>query len=278
MSDPASDRSLLDSYARFERNMGWRLGSYAKTVVYHSVKNHICPTCGGPKRDGMPLCYSCLGLHKQARELGVEHLMADRVRIANYAIKYDQMYRVMDGYKRDRPESKDYRETLKYVLGNALVVHWNCLTHTSDGVMPSAWATIPSTKSSERYGKPHPLNELVSPMLTIPEVRLTANESKTRSIMPSTFSLNGSYSTGTLRHVLLIDDTWTSGGTAESAAIMLKQHGAMRVTVYCLARIIDLAYCSHIVGQSVSEGYKRLTYRSTCPWGYDQCPMTVARQ
>lgn len=33
------------------------------------------------------------------------NLLADRVRIANYAIKFDQMYRVMDGYKRNRPES-----------------------------------------------------------------------------------------------------------------------------------------------------------------------------
>lgn len=174
----------------------------------------------------------------------------------------------MDGYKRNRPESKkDYCETLKYVLGDALVVHWSCLTHTSDGVMPSAWATIPSTTTSERYGQPHPLNGLVSPMLnkTIPEVKLLANEQKHRAIAPSTFSLDGSYSDETLRHVLLIDDTWTSRGTAESASIMLKQSGAQRVTIYCLARIIDLDYCSRMIGQSVSDGYKQLTYRNGCP-------------
>ena len=68
----------------------------------------------------MPLCYSCSSLHEQAKTLNVEHLLADRVRIANYAIKFDQMYRVMDGYKRDRQGAKDYQETLKYVLGDTL--------------------------------------------------------------------------------------------------------------------------------------------------------------
>ncbi|NMM99272.1 hypothetical protein G1C97_2230 [Bifidobacterium sp. DSM 109959] len=123
MPDSALNPNLLAAYAHFEQSMGWRLGSYAKTVIYHSTKNHVCPICGGPKRDYASICYSCTSLRQQAEALDVAHLMADRIRIANYAIKFDQMYRVMDGYKSDRPESKDYCETLKYVLGDALVVH-----------------------------------------------------------------------------------------------------------------------------------------------------------
>lgn len=81
------------------------------------------------------------------------------------------------------------------------------------------------------------------------------------------------YKGGTKIRPYHIDDTWTSGDTAESASIMLKQSGAQRVTIYCLARIIDLDYCSRMIGQSVSDGYKQLTYRDGCPWDYDQCPM-----
>ena len=249
-------------------------GQLCETVVYRSAKDHVCPTCGGPKQDGVQLCYSCSSLHEQAKKLNVEHLLADRVRIANYAIKFDQMYRVMDGYKRDRQEAKDYQETLKYVLGDALIVHWSCLTHTSDGLIPSSWATIPSTTTSDHHGQPHPLNGLVSPMLSvIPGVKLAANGPKCRAIRLSTFALNGSYPIEMLRHVLLIDDTWTSGGTVESASIMLKQHGVERVTVFCLARIIDLDYCSRMIGRDVADGYKRLAYRDECPWDYSQCPM-----
>lgn len=273
------NRNLGESYFRFEQSMRWRIGSYAKTVVYRSAKGHICPVCGGPTKSDAPICYSCGSLIQQSRKLGVEKLLADRVRIANYAIKFDQMYRVVDGYKRNRLESKDYCRTLKYVLGDALVVHWDCLIAQSDGTPPSAWATIPSTTSSERYGRRHPLNGLVSSILgmTIPEIRLSANGAKSRSIVPSTFSMETSYRPEVLDHVLLIDDTWTSGGTVESAAIMLKQQGVRRVTIYCLARVVDLDYCARMVGQDVADGYRRLSYRGGCPWGYGRCPMMEKR-
>ena len=41
------------------------------------------------------------------------------------------------------------------------------------------------------------------------------------------------------QHVLLIDDTWTTGGHAESTAAALKRAGAARVTLLVLARWLD---------------------------------------
>lgn len=81
MLDSTLNLNLLAAYARFEQSMGWRLGSYAKTVIYRSAKHHVCPTCGGPKLDSASLCYSCTSLRQQAEALGVAHLMADRVRM-----------------------------------------------------------------------------------------------------------------------------------------------------------------------------------------------------
>ena len=34
-------QGLEDAYTRFEQNMGWRIGSYAKTVIYHSAQDHV---------------------------------------------------------------------------------------------------------------------------------------------------------------------------------------------------------------------------------------------
>lgn len=42
------------------------------------------------------------------------------------------------------------------------------------------------------------------------------------------------------RHVLLIEDTWTSGGNAQSAALTLKAGGAASVTIVALARWLKL--------------------------------------
>jgi hypoxanthine-guanine phosphoribosyltransferase len=38
------------------------------------------------------------------------------------------------------------------------------------------------------------------------------------------------------RHVLLVEDTWTSGGNAQSAALTLRRGGAASVTIVALAR------------------------------------------
>ena len=38
------------------------------------------------------------------------------------------------------------------------------------------------------------------------------------------------------RHVLLLDDTWTTGSKLQSAAVALRQAGAAAVTGLCVAR------------------------------------------
>lgn len=259
--------SREELYGRFEDQMVQRIGSFAKPVVYQTEYHHACPICGGPKRHDVSICYSCQRLANQAQQQGVANLLADQVRISHYAIKYDQMYRIVAGYKRGTPESDEYREILKYVLGDALVIHYPCIAHISNGQSPTSWVTVPSTTNGKHYGRPHPLHQLVEPILgqAIPEIELIAQREKARKIAPDTFSLASEYNQELLRHVLVIDDTWTSGGTVQSAAIMLKQHGAVTVTIYCLARVIDLDYCQHL-GSEIAKGYEQMEYRKLCPW------------
>lgn len=263
----------------FARRMRARVGSYAKTVLYHSQLDHVCPVCGGPKKAEYPRCGSCASLCKAAYDAGGVDLLADRVRIAYYAVKYDQMYRVVDGYKRDdRREAGEYLTTMKYMLGNALAIHRPCLERLADGVPPTSWAVIPSTKGSSRYGRPHPLEALVVPIMDgyLPQVRLQAVGAKQRrSVRPDMFDLQGSPDARMLRHVLLIDDTWTTGGNVESAAAMLKRHGAEQVTVFCVARVIDLHFCTRAIGRDVTKGYQRLRYHYVCPWTGKPCDVTL---
>jgi adenine/guanine phosphoribosyltransferase-like PRPP-binding protein len=42
------------------------------------------------------------------------------------------------------------------------------------------------------------------------------------------------------QHVLLVDDTWATGGHGESAAAALKRAGAARVTLLVLARWLNM--------------------------------------
>lgn len=41
------------------------------------------------------------------------------------------------------------------------------------------------------------------------------------------------------RHVVLIDDIWTTGATAAACARVLRREGAARVDLLCWARVLD---------------------------------------
>ena len=69
-------QGLEDAYTRFEQNMGWAYRQLTRKQLFTIVlKDHVCPLCGGPKKTGTTICYSCARLYDEARQLGVEPLM-----------------------------------------------------------------------------------------------------------------------------------------------------------------------------------------------------------
>lgn len=251
-----------------------RMGSYARSVVYSSKFGHVCPVCAGPKGTKFALCKACGDAKKQALGLrpgGI--LLADTIRFGHYAYKGEQMYRVAQGYKNTAdPAANEYQKDIKYIAAEALAVHYPCIAKLT-GRPPTAWATIPSTKSSRNYGKPHILTDLVSPFMDrigIQQLHLQANaEKKHNDINLQAFSLVAEGQQPDLRHVLLIEDSWASGATVQSAAAMLRIQGAAYITVYCMTRIIDLSRVEHELGKGIADGYRMLSYRDRCPWLLD---------
>ncbi|MDQ3988971.1 MAG: hypothetical protein M3291_07205 [Actinomycetota bacterium] len=77
---------------------------------------------------------------------------------------------------------------------------------------------------------------------------------------------------GAWHHVLLIDDTWTTGARAQSGAMALAADGATAVTVVVLARWLDPSYpgTSAFVKERVS---RQPDYDPrTCPVTGGTCP------
>ncbi|MCS4492586.1 hypothetical protein NXT00_09315 [Corynebacterium sp. ES2715-CONJ3] len=44
------------------------------------------------------------------------------------------------------------------------------------------------------------------------------------------------------RHILLVEDTWVSGASAQSAAVALHRAGASHVTILCIARLLQQSW------------------------------------
>jgi len=101
---------------------------------------------------------------------------------------------------------------------------------------PSHACVVPSGRG--RTG-PHPLQALAVPYLALPWVSLRpqpGGDPWARSLDPARFRA-GPQVAGAA--VLLLDDTWASGASAQSAAAALKHAGARSVAVVVIGRHVN---------------------------------------
>ena len=198
----------------FLRNVQWRPGV-------------TCDVCGGIPGAGYSLCLQCNG---RAERPG----LADHLGFVTYAWPDDQAGRTMHAYKRGGQSSY---QLVRALLSYAVVAHWSCLP-TIAGSYPEGWSYVPSL--ANRAGQ-HPLEDIASQIMgNIPYVPLDAarSGSSARAFDPGHFSVRQQPPT----HVLLLDDTWTSGAHLQSASAALKAAGATQVTGLVVARWLNPAW------------------------------------
>ena len=186
-----------------------------------------------------------------------------------------QTLKMMYGYKEPNPP-EPYTRTVLTILALAVDGHRECLNEVS-GLDLTGWAMVPSSTSSKRYGKPHPLHAIIKQVLPdVPEVRLQSHNDKRHGFDPEAFTLtDGQDRTHLTGNMLLIDDSWVTGGNAQSAAVCLKRAGAAQVSIYCISRIVNLNYLATIGSQdAVSSFNANVRYiNGYCPW--HQCKETT---
>lgn len=259
---------MINTYGlRLDKILDQVAGSYMKTVRYKSSNRLLCPQCGGFKSPEYSTCRSCELISKEASAKNMLNMLADRTAAGIYAIEPDsQALKMMYGYKEARPSSPDYQRNVRALIALAAVGHGQCLEVLS-GVPVTAWAMVPSTKSSTRYGIEHPLHSLIAGVMPrVPEIRLESRSRKSGHFDPDAFALVRDERKCNLRHVLLIDDSWVTGGTVQSAAARLKLSGALQVSIYCVARIVDMRYLNSI-GNYTPSFQKNVRYMGGyCPW------------
>lgn len=250
-------------------NGGWPAG--IRSVL--PMQQGVCSVCHQYNAKGWGECPSCLKVLAdlklkpifrsgllQSVEAGLPRMISVcplflRLKsedIETYAYKY--MYEYKNNRERSNQEARQFIQQLCEVA----ISHESCLANR---LMPLGQEfdqvlTLPS--KSGRHGI-HPLNEIVSEsafgrrLSTCLTYLGPLQQTKVkRTIARSDWAVDEGLING--RSVLLLDDLWTTGGTALSAATALVQAGAKRVGVFTLGRHLDESK-----GVRTSRGFRQLT-------------------
>jgi hypothetical protein len=222
-----------------------------------------CEVCRGPVRPGFARCYQC----DRHALLGAA-LLADAVVPISYAIKgtpfADHLWRYKSvpvpsspapppasavtpasapapapassaaGTPASAPTPASARASVLALLLAFLTDHGPCVWQRASMPPPDRLAVVPT--GAGRPG-PHPLLRLVSPYLCLPGCPLVLRPGRQgRDLDLDRFQVQARPAGAS---VLLLDDTWVSGASAQSAAAALKLAGARHIAVIVLGRHVN---------------------------------------
>jgi ferredoxin len=190
----------------------------------------LCATCRIPVRPGNVRCYQC-GQHAET----LPGLLADAVVPICYAAKGGEHARNLWLYKSARPGAGRAQEVLRAVLVVFLRDHGPCVWRSAGMSGPTHLAVVPSGRG--RAG-PHPLQALARPCLALPWVSLDLrlrDEPGSRDLDAERYWSAPAAGAD----VALLDDTWTTGASAQSACAALRLAGARSVAVIALGRHVS---------------------------------------
>ena len=203
-----------------------------------SIRGMYCRTCRGPVQAGFARCYQCDLAHARCGGL-----LADVVAPVAYAVKGGRLAGDLWRYKSGAAGATEAGARLTAVLARFLREHSDQVWRAAGmAVGPELAAIVPSGQG--RPG-PHPLLGIVASCVDVPIVPLSAAPgaaARARGLadgMAVGWLTVGGAVAGA--DVLLVDDTWVSGASAQSAAAALKAAAARRVALVVIGRHVDPA-------------------------------------
>jgi hypothetical protein len=157
----------------------------------------------------------------------------------NHPRKIHQSAYTLRSYKAPVPVVES-QQNLQLVVAVASAVHGACMQEPAE----RPWDSLTFVPSVSRPGPNHPVADLAHQVrkLRDPALRFgldlgPGSADTSRSVRADRFAVPAEYLDRVDgRHVLLLDDTWTTGSKMQSAAVALRQAGATAVTGLCVAR------------------------------------------
>jgi predicted amidophosphoribosyltransferase len=245
-----------DPLAQLRDSLVARAGGYLRNPV--RLTKVTCAVCARPS-GGFQRCHQCR-MHRYFDGL------ADATAIMTYAVAGQQSGYVMRGYKVTPEPVGEHWLVVRLLAALGVAGHARCAGDLA-GAPVSHWAAVPSLPA--RPGE-HPLHQIVSPFAPGREAGLAAAPltQYPRDVTPDHFTVTGQLPPDA--HVLLLDDTWVSGGHAQSAAMALHKAGAARVSLLVIARWMtrDTRIGTEFLRELEARDYDP----AICPWTGTTCP------
>lgn len=228
-----------------------------------------CLVCTGPA--ALDLCGPCRGA-KETYGSNLADLVVPLAYAKAHMPSIHQSAHHLRAYKALPPAPKCAQD-LRLMAGTAAYVHGPCIAATAGW-----WHAVTFVPSAARPGGDHPVAELArAAHLVYDQTTRVAlaigpghDEPPSRAPRPDRFVVPASYRPAiTNRHVLVVDDTWVSGNKSQSAALALKDAGAARVTILCVARWLRYDWTDHRqLIETLGEPYNAMR----CPVTGSGCP------
>jgi predicted amidophosphoribosyltransferase len=194
----------------------------------------VCRTCFN-LTDGYTQCYACA--HNES------HI--DVVAPISYSIAREQLHHALASYKRLSGETaRRLTAELAAVLWRHLDEHEGCIAQAAN--VENGFPVVTTVPSGDKdRDEHHPLRRIVGKLAAPTRDRYERLLIRTGSPTdPRSFDAHKFEAIKQLEGepVLLIDDTWTTGTSAQSAAAALKQAGAGRVAAVVIGRHTNRAW------------------------------------
>jgi hypothetical protein len=235
-------------------------GGYLRNVVREP--DVTCRICATPV-DGFDCCWRC---RQDQRIAG----LADVVAPLTYAIGSTQSATLLRHYKNDpvRKVREQHGLIINWLLFLAITLHEQCIA-TAAGLPVSRRLVIPSLT-----GRPgvHPFVDITRTMDAISTSAAlvpTPTAMCDRVVTADKFALEPDIRLDG-QHVLILDDTWTTGSNAQSAVLTLRRAGATAVSVMVVGRWLSPNFGT--TADFIKTWLQRDYDPDICPVSGGRCP------
>lgn len=203
---------------------------YANLLLNPRPGPGVCQVCF-TFTEGYERCFACAHAER----------WLEVVAPISYSVAHEQLHHALAGYKRLGGDvARRFQVELAAVLWRYLADHEQCVARAAGVPTFDVVGTVPSGDRSR--DERHPLRQIVG------EIVLPARDRFERLLTPSAASVGErAFSTDKYavarrfagESVLLIDDTWTTGANAQSAAAGLRQAGPGVVAAVIIGRHVN---------------------------------------